>query len=159
MKTQKGIVLICCLLLGIKSIHAQAVLTAAGGEASGLGGSVSYSIGQTCYASIASASGLVSQGVQQPYDVVTDISIHPDIAVSISVYPNPSVAFITLNVGDQELRGLSFQLLDVQGKVLLNEKIAVVETAIRIDYFEAGNYFLKVRDTHSELKTFKITKN
>ena len=160
MKIKNKILIICFLVLGTKIMNAQNAVTSAGGNAGGSGGSAAYSLGQIVYISSSSALGLVSPGVQQPYDViVTDVNIHPDITLLISVYPNPSIAFVNLNVGNRDLQNLSFGLFDLRGKLLLNKKITSAETAIVMDAFAAGNYFLKVSDNHSELKTFKITKN
>lgn len=52
-------------LTAYSSFGQKAAITA-GGEASGSGGSLSYSIGQPMYTDIANASGDVNQGVQQP---------------------------------------------------------------------------------------------
>lgn len=141
-------------------MKAQNGVTTAGGDAAGSGGSAAYSLGQTFYISSSSTAGSINPGVQQPYDVtVTDVNIHPDITLLISIYPNPFIAFVNLNVGNLDLKNLSFRLFDLQGNLLLDKKITSAETAILMDTFAAGNYFLKVRDNHSELKTFKITKN
>jgi hypothetical protein len=40
----------------------------AGGEATGSGGSVSYSVGQVVYTTNTGINGSVAQGVQQPYE-------------------------------------------------------------------------------------------
>ena len=48
--------------------YAQQAFVAAGGDATGSGGTVSFSAGQVVYTTITSGSGSVSQGVQQVYD-------------------------------------------------------------------------------------------
>lgn len=160
MKIKNKILIICFLVSGTKIMKAQDGVTTTGGDATGLGGSAAYSLGQTFYISSSSAWGLINPGVQQPYDVtVTDVNIHPEITLLISIYPNPFITVINLNVGNQDLQNLSFELFDLRGKLLLNKKITSIETAILMDAFAAGNYFLKVSDNHSELKIFKITKN
>jgi hypothetical protein len=62
-------------------------------------------------------------------------------------------------VGSQKFDLLSFQLYDVNGKLLTNQKITSAETIIQMEAFAKGNYFLKVLDNTSEVKTFKIIKN
>jgi hypothetical protein len=52
-------------LFAVCTIRAQDALVASGGNASGTGGSVSYSIGQLFYTGNSSASGSVAAGVQQ----------------------------------------------------------------------------------------------
>ena len=46
-------------------VHAQEALTASGGDASGIGGSSSYSIGQVFYSNYIGLNGSEAQGVQQ----------------------------------------------------------------------------------------------
>lgn len=160
MKQLQRFALPCLLLFLGTAVQAQDATTAAGGDVTGSGGSVAYSVGQVAYTSVESASGSVNQGVQQPYEVtVTGINSRPDINLSLSVYPNPSASFINLNVGNQKLDLLSFQLYDVTGKILMNQKVTATETTIRMEAFAKGNYFLKVLENKSEVKTFKIIKN
>lgn len=147
------------LVFAFTAATAQDAVPAAGGDANGAGGSAAYSVGQVVYTSV-SGTGSVNQGVQQPYVVsTTGINTRPDIQLSMSVYPNPSITSITLNVGKQDLQNLSFQLLDVQGKLVASEKITASESIIKMEEYAAGNYFLKVLEFSTELKTFQIIKN
>lgn len=146
--------------LGLSGLKAQDATVAAGGDATGSNGSVAYSVGQVVYTSVESASGSVNQGVQQPYVVtVTGVNNNPNINVQVSVYPNPSASFVNLNVGKESLENLSYQLFDVQGKMLTNQKVTASETSIPMETFAKGNYFLKVMNGATEVKTFKIIKN
>jgi hypothetical protein len=141
------------------SVFAQYAVPAAGGDATGAGGSSAYSVGQVVYISV-SGAGSVNQGVQQPYVIIaTSINNQPDINLTMSVYPNPSITSITLNVGKLDFQNLSFQLFDVQGKLVAAQKITSIETTIKMEEYNSGNYFLNVVDATKELKTFKIIKN
>jgi hypothetical protein len=55
--------------IGITCLQAQEAIPASGGNGSGNGGSVSYSIGQVVDATYTGLSGSVAQGVQQPYEI------------------------------------------------------------------------------------------
>ncbi len=147
------------LVIGLTA-QAQQASPAAGGDATGAGGSSAYSVGQVIYTSVSSSAGSTNQGVQQPYVLIaTGVNNHPDINLSMSVYPNPSITTITLNVGKQALQQLWYQLFDVQGKLVAEQKITSIETIIKMDEYTMGNYFLKVVDATKELKTFRIIKN
>ena len=152
----------CAFLLltfATASVFAQDAVPAAGGDATGAGGSSAYSVGQVEYTSV-SGTGSVNQGVQQPYVIIaTGTNNQPDINLTMSVYPNPSITSITLNIGKQDLQNLSFQLFDVQGKLVAAQKITSIETTIKMEEYNSGNYFLTVVDATKELKTFKIIKN
>lgn len=56
------------LVFGIHTAHAQEVIDASGGVATGAGGTVSYSLGQVVYSFNSGAGGMENQGVQQPVD-------------------------------------------------------------------------------------------
>jgi hypothetical protein len=147
------------LVFAFTAATAQDAVPAAGGDATGVGGSAAYSVGQVVYTSV-SGTGSVNQGVQQPYVIIaTGVNNHPDIHLSMSVYPNPSITFITLNLGKLDFLNMSYQLLDVQGKLVASEKITSSESMIKMEEYAAGNYFLKVLDFSTDLKTFQIIKN
>jgi hypothetical protein len=152
-----SVILLC---LGITNAIAQDAVPAAGGDATGTSGSASYSVGQVVYTSVSSASGSVNQGVQQPYEIlITGLNTNTDINLAMSIFPNPSTTFIKLNVGKQHLENLSYQLYDVQGKLLYEKKITEVESFVLMNEYNSGSYLLKVVENKTELKTFKIIKN
>jgi hypothetical protein len=65
-KILSTLILLTAAMIGAK---AQQGAVSAGGEASGPGGSVSYSIGQTDYITKSSSGHFISDGLQQPYEI------------------------------------------------------------------------------------------
>jgi hypothetical protein len=137
MKYLKKSSILCLLMMfiGIKAIniHAQETVTSSGGNASGGGGSVSYTVGQVAYTSNKSSTGTVSQGVQQPYEilVVTGLEEANGINLEFSVYPNPTTDFLKLKVENYILENLIYQLYDANGSLIQNGKIMGKETVIK----------------------------
>lgn len=154
---------IALLLLGpgLTGLQAQTSVNATGGNASGSGGSVSYSVGQVLYQTHTGTNGSVAHGVQQPYEisVVTAIKDAKDINLSVSAYPNPATGYLTLEVNGFELSNLSFQLYDISGQLLQNQKITGSQTGIAMGNLAPATYFVKVIQGNKEVKTFKIIKN
>lgn len=79
----------CAVLLlglGLAGLQAQTSVNVTGGNASGSGGSASYSVGQFVYQTHTGTSGSVSEGVQQPYEisVVTGLEEAKGINLSVS---------------------------------------------------------------------------
>ncbi len=146
--------------LGLTGLQAQESVNATGGNASGSGGSVSYSVGQVAYQTHTGASGSVAEGVQQPYEisVVTGLEKTKGINLSVSAYPNPTTDFLELKVESEKLKDLSFQLFDMNGKLLQSEKITSNQTSIVMSNLVSGIYFVKVIQVNKEIKTFKIIK-
>ena len=147
--------------LGLSGIQAQTSVNVTGGNSSGSGGSVSYSVGQVTYQTHTGTNGSVAQGVQQAYEisVVTAIEQAKGINLSVKAYPNPTTDYLTLEVKDFELSALSFQLYDINGKLLQREKITGNQTSIVMSNLVPASYFVKVIQGNKEVKTFKIIKN
>ena len=147
--------------LGLTGLQAQESVNATSGNASGSGGSASYSVGQLVYTTNTGTTGSVAQGVQQPFEisVVTGIEEAKGINLLVTAYPNPTTDYLTLEVQDFELSTLHFQLYDMNGKLLQNEKITVNQTSIVMSNLVPATYFVKVTQGNKEVKTFKIIKN
>ena len=149
------------LLLGLGlAAQAQQATTATGGDASGSGGTVAYSVGQIVYTTNTGTTGSVAQGVQQPYEIsiVTGLE-DTQISLNMQAYPNPTTDYLTLNVGNFELSTLNFQLFDISGKLVESRKIISSSETIAMENLPTATYFLKVSNNNKEVKTFKIIKN
>jgi hypothetical protein len=158
MKHKKTIISVVFLLLGLGELHAQESPTATGGEATGTGGTVSYSVGQVVYTSNTSTNGSVAQGVQQPFEISVISGVgETNFNLELSVYPNPTTNYLTLKV--DKTTDLSFQLYDLQGKLIKNKKVSERTTTIKMEELPTSTYFLKVVKKKQIVKTFKIIKN
>ena len=155
-------VFVVILLVAFRPVclHAQEAIPAAGGDATGNGGSVSYSIGQVDYSTNTSTNGSVSEGVQQPYEifVITGTEVLPSVSLSCKVFPNPITDFLILSVGESEKKDLSYRLSDLNGRVIASSKVIDEQTKIQMGTLRDGNYFLTVVRNNTEIKTFKIIK-
>lgn len=147
------------LLLFPLLCKAQNNTVASGATASGTTGSATYTVGQIVYITNSSTTGTASQGVQQAFEITTlSTSEIPEIQLLASVYPNPTTQLVTLSVKNYDLTDLKFTLYDVLGKVIRTDLVLQEETPIDLGNQQAGLYFLKIDNTTSELKTFKIIK-
>jgi hypothetical protein len=150
--------------LGLTGLQAQKALPATGGNASGSGGSASYSVGQVVYTTNTGTNGSVAQGVQQPYEisVVTAIEDAKDINLTVSAYPNPTNDYLILEVDAFTIlstQSMSYQLFNISGKLLQSEKITGIQTSIVMSNLIAATYFVKVTQENKNVKTFKIIKH
>ena len=147
-------------IISLPTLHSQTTITAAGGNATGTGGSASYSVGQVVYTMASGSQGSILQGVQQPYEisVVTGIE-EENINLSFSVYPNPATDFLSLKIDNYDTEKLSYRLYDIRGNLLQNQNILAADTMIPMQNISKGAYILKIIFGVKELKTFKIIKN
>jgi hypothetical protein len=157
----KKIKLSALLLLGFGlTAQAQQANPATGGDATGSGGSVAYSVGQIVYTTHTGSTGSVAQGVQQPYEISVVLGIENSlIDLDISAYPNPTTQNLTLSIGNEISETLHFQLCDLSGKIIERRKISNRTEIIHMENLATGPYFLKVINANNEVKIFKIIKN
>ena len=145
--------------LGISGLKAQQSVNGAGGNAAGSGGSLSYSVGQMFYTSSSGESGSVAQGVQQPFESsVLGVEDSAMLDITIVAYPNPTADLLTLLIKDFDLSDLSFQLFDMQGKMIRKKIIKTNSTQISMNSLPVATYFVTINQGSKHLKTFKIDK-
>ncbi len=155
----KKTLFIFVVLTSFSSIAQQASISS-GGNATGSGGSVSYSVGQVAYTTQTGSTGFVTQGVQQAFEIFTlGVNDFPEIKLSMSVYPNPTISNITLKVEDLSLNDLNMELFDINGKKIQTIKIQNTNTVIELENLPSSTYILKVERENKTIKTFKIIKN
>jgi hypothetical protein len=151
--------LVACLLCATQLIYAQQTIPASGGEATGSGGTSSYSVGQLVYSTNTGSNGSIAQGVQQSIELFT--LSNPELTaltLTAVTYPNPTSDYIVLALKNSNLTGLSYELYDLQGRIVSKGIIQQENTAIAMQKLVTGVYVLKVNQNNQALKSFKIIK-
>ena len=160
MKHRKIITSVAFLLLGLGGLHAQETVPATGGDATGSGGSSSYTVGQVVYTTNTGTNGSVAQGVQQPYEISTSVGVELKvIKLELVAYPNPTANVLDLCIGNYNNEKLTYQLYNMQGKLLDSKQIVNNSTTIGMQGLQTSTYLLNVLDNNSLIKTFRIIKN
>lgn len=157
MKIKK--LLIATLLLVAFQTQAQEAVATAGGDASGTNGNVSYTVGQVVYTTNTGTTGSVAQGVQQPFEIQAVLGIENfNINLQMAVFPNPTTNWLQLDIKNYGFEKLNYQIFDINGKLVLENKISTETTTISMENLSTNIYLLKVLDNNKEVKTFKIIK-
>ena len=147
-------------LFSAAGLYAQSNTVSGGGTATGHGGTVSFTVGQVAYTAASGNGGSVSQGVQQVYAVSSPTNVNDlDVTLKAQIYPNPTTDQLLLTLSGNEYKQLSYQLLDLQGKVLRQNQLNSTTTSIDVAQLPNGTYFVRVLDKQRQLKTFQIIKN
>jgi hypothetical protein len=148
------------LIIGINIVYAQESTHAAGGNFSGSGGSVSYSVGQVFYEIRTGLTGTLAEGVQQPWEisVVTAIDQTNGVTLSLFAWPNPTSGKLILNTGEPISSDMFYHLYDTNGKLLHSQPVTGSKTNIDMSNLLPATYFLRVIQNNLEAKTFKIIK-
>ena len=115
------IISIFCLL--ISNSYAQQSVPVSGGSLNGTGGNVVFTVGQMNYGNITDKNSISAVGgIQQPIEIEQMVKVDPSFNISLkcSISPNPTSDFINLKVDDEKYKELSFELVDINGKILIN---------------------------------------
>ncbi len=89
-------------------------------------------------------------------EFITNIPVISDDGLKISVYPNPTSDFVTIEV-DNSILGSSYHVIDQAGRQVLTGKISKVITTVDINQLGKGMYFIQLG---SQAKTsLKVIKN
>ena len=97
--------------------------------------------------------------MEQAYEIYSVGIKETALNISLSVFPNPTSDFLTLKVEDYNNEALSYNLLDEQGKLVLNEQIITQDTQVAMSTLARGAYFINVLQANKKIQTFKIIKN
>lgn len=157
---RKVIIVFCFVSFGLSALLAQENTDALGGMAYGAGGSVSYSIGQIDYESAYGPGGTITEGLQQPFEIMIISGIEDnDINLSFAVFPNPTADFVVLSVQNANTVNMTYTLIDIKGKLIEKQEVNGSQTTIAMKDLANGIYFIKVLQKSTELKVFKVIKN
>ena len=128
----------------------QQVIASAGDHSKNGDYSLSWTIGETVISTGAGGDYVLTQGFHQGNLHVTKI-IEEKISYDLEVYPNPVSNILTI---ETTRAGISYQLLNINGKVLHNGKLDNTREEIDFSGFPPGTYILKT----GEHQTHKIIK-
>ena len=117
-------------------------------------------MGQIVYTTHTGSTGSVAQGVQQAY-VISSVGINEtELNSSLSLFPNPIVDNLTLQISDFNKEKLSYLLFDTEGKLLTNGQVIAKQTQINTASLPPATYFIKVlNQENKQVESFKIIKN
>jgi len=156
----RPILLLTAGLLWAGFAQAQESANASGGDATGSGGTVAYSVGQVVYITNTGSTGSVAQGVQHAYEIFTVGIKETELNILLTAFPNPTADNLTLQISDYNNEKLSYQLFDMQGKQLSNAQITAQQTQINMNSLPTATYFINVvNQENKKVQSFKIIKN
>ncbi len=153
---------LCLILLTIPInglLFSQQNTVATGGEASGTGGTVSFTIGQIDFSAQSGANGTVTQGIQQPlefYNVGLEEAVNN---FSVLFFPNPTVAELQVELKNVSLDQLTYVLTDLNGKIIEFRSIDTENLTINMTELSRTNYFLNFVRKGNVEGSYQIVKN
>jgi len=109
-------------------------------------------LGEPVSETFASNQHIVTQGFLQGDLLLSQVRKDLPFPFEISVYPNPVTDILLV---ETEKENLSYQVLDLTGRILMQGNLGSHPKQIRFSGFEAGTYFLVIENN----RTHKIIKH
>lgn len=155
----KKLIFLLALVLVANLASAQESTNVSGGNATGSGGSVSYSVGQVVYTTNSGSSGTVAQGVQHAYEISVVGVNDTQSNISLNAYPNPTADVLTLQISNYNNEKLMYKLYDLNGKLISSEQIIASQTQINTATLAISTYFIDIlNQENKKVQSFKILK-
>lgn len=138
----------------------QTSVNAAGGEASVTGSSsASFTIGETVFTDPSGDEEVSSHGVQQSYEILTGIDELASVELLLNLFPNPASSTVTLSISEPNVTDFRYRMYDLNGKLLLENRVQADLTLIPIERYPDATYLLEVLLDSRPVKSFTIIKN
>ena len=119
----RKIIIITLFIGSFKAISQNSFLTN-GNTINQSEGSISYSIGQLNQNHVQNSSFFISEGVQQPLEIIDVLGISSlKPTNTISIYPNPTTDIVALQFDQALSNNIQIVLKDIAGRVLVSEEL------------------------------------
>lgn len=149
--------LLCSILFSysIVSIGQQSVV-ASGGDATGSSGSISYSVGQIAYTH--SPTGILNEGVQQPFEIFITSIDDSFYQFQLNLYPNPTSRELIVEMKNY-IDGISASIYDAEGRLIQEINLLSAVTSISVSDWAAASYFIRLTDKGGRSAGYQVVKH
>lgn len=130
------------------------VIASAGDYYTSSVGSLSWTLGETVIETVENGSinVILTQGFQQPDELTVGIRQIPVSNVFVSLYPNPTIQSIRMDVKYDKNSRIQIELVDMLGRILNSDNLDVLKGQV-------SNYQLDVSALASGMYMFRLTSN
>lgn len=139
-------------------LNVQGIITTAGGNAGSSGITVSWTIGETIIVTAAGINNILTQGFNQGDLLITEIRKPEYPVIGFKLYPNPASENIKIITEGTENIRFRCIILDIYGKVLIDNFFEGPEFDISVVNLKKSIYILKIYQTDREITVLKIIK-
>lgn len=162
MKKTLILLLVTCLGFYVSGQSISSYVVASAGESVEVEGlNVSWTLGEIAIETLESNDLILTQGFQQGYFEIVSIGEPLSNNFIIKVYPNPASEYVYVALESEEIRDAVIEMYDLEGKLVYNSKLDVIEGLNKIDLvnLSSSQYILRISDTSGNvLQTFKLIK-
>ena len=120
---------------------------------------LAWSLGESVISTLEAEGYVLTQGFHQStYEISTATETPLGSELNITVYPNPTTDYLMLEVGQPDLKGMQYQILDLKGSVLENKNLSNDLERLDFSVFPNGIYLIIIKQENQVIKSFKIIK-
>ncbi len=120
----------------------QTGLSPCGGSASSAEASVSFTIGQLDFVNQSNSNGSFNQGVQQPFEWFTIVSVAETTAIEgLSIHPNPTRGEIFVNLNTVKEKVI-VRVYDALGKFIFSQTLGNPQNRMELGALANGAYYI-----------------
>ncbi len=117
-----------------------------------------WSIGECVTETHSAGTYIITQGFHQNTYIITAVEDFKS-EIEMSVYPNPTSDFITLNFSEIQNAGkVSYSITDLSGKVLQTADMKSDFEQIDFSTYANGTYLISISENNKQIKSFQIIK-
>lgn len=149
------------ILLIALNLKGQTSMNTSGGDGTGNGGSVAFSIGQVFFQVVEDPQISFSEGVQQAFEIsiIDGVEEEKPFSFAISAFPNPIMDVLHIELKDEFSGTVMFQVHDAIGNLIQEGEASSSKFTIQTTNWSGGAYYLHVYITDSlQSSTLKIVK-
>jgi hypothetical protein len=152
--------IVLILYLNFYNCFAQEAISTSSGEANGLNATVAFTIGQLFTSSSYSQGSYISEGIHQPFEISSTLSISTFYdQIQLQYYPNPIKNILHLVIPNWNKDTYKFTLFDFKGSILKTGTITTERSQIQFYTLPSASYVLKIKSNNQTVKAFTIIKN
>ena len=143
------------------NLTGQTSVNTCGGDGTGNGGSLAFSIGQVFFQVVEDPQISLAEGVQQAFEIsiVDGIEEEKPFSFDIAAFPNPSMDILHVELKNEFSGQVMFQVHDAIGNLIQEGEASSSTFTIQTTNWSGGAYYLHVYNADSlQSSTLKIIK-
>ena len=155
---RKTIMFVLFLGLLFSRATAQEAVVSGGGYAVAETTSISWTLGELAIETFVAGDLILTQGFQQGSLLITTVEEITDPDFRLTIYPNPVSDHLIIEVPENQVEGLRFQVFDLSGRLLMTEPLGAPLRELSFGAMEPGMYMVRFIQGGETKKTVRIIK-
>ena len=115
--------------------------------------SLSWTLGETFTETVFLNDRVLTQGFQQSYFKVKEVTLPQSEQLEAELYPNPTSGILNLKISN-ELEEYQVEIIDVGGQLIYRDDHHQLDTQLDLSRYSSGQYFIRI--SNANLQKFAV---